>query len=70
MLVLDNERLREHIDATGIKQKVIADSSNMSETALCLVISGKRKCEAGEYANICKALGVPMDKFLSTKEVT
>ena len=64
MFVLNYKELRQHIEETGIKQKAISEKTGMSETALCLVLQGKRKCEVGEYANICSALNIPVDKFL------
>lgn len=68
MLVLDTEKLRKCIDDLGVKQKVIAEKANMTETALCLVVQGKRKCEAGEYASLCRALNVPISRFLKEIE--
>lgn len=29
--------------------------------------TGKRKCEVGEYASICEALGVNVDRFIKKK---
>lgn len=68
MLVLDNAALNQYVDKTGVKRKVIAEKAGMTETAFCLVTQGKRKCEAGEYANICRALNVPIHEFLKERE--
>lgn len=67
LLVLDVENLREQVEKSGLKQKVISEKAGLSETALCLILQGKRKCETGEYASICAALGVPVDAFLKPR---
>lgn len=64
---LDNVGLKNYIGETGIKQKTISEKSGVPETKLCFILQGKRKCEAGEYASICKALDVPMNKFLKLR---
>ncbi len=64
MFVLDTDGLRKQVEKSGLKQKSISERAGLSETALCLILQGKRKCETGEYASICLALGVPMEKFL------
>lgn len=68
-MILDLMALKDFIDKSGLKQKVIAEKSGVSEVQLCLILQGKRKCEVGEYASICDALGVRVDKFIkkSTK---
>lgn len=67
MFVLDNDGLRKQVKKSGLKQKSISERAGLSETALCLILQGKRKCGIGEYANICLALGVPMEKFLKPR---
>lgn len=67
MFVLDNNGLRKQVEESGLKQKSISERAGLSETALCLILQGKRKCEIGEYANICLALGVSMEKFLKPR---
>lgn len=64
---LDNVGLKNYIGEAGIKQKAISEKSGVPETKLCFILQGKRKCEAGEYASICKALDVPMNKFLKPR---
>lgn len=39
----------------------------MSEVKFCMILQGQRKCEVGEYASICDALDVELEKFLETK---
>lgn len=66
-MVLDFMELKDFIDKSGLKQKVIAEKSGVPEVQLCLILQGKRKCEVGEYASICNALGVKVDRFIKKK---
>lgn len=67
MCEVDISELKRYIHNIGVKQKSIAQRSNMSEARLSLILQGKRKCEAGEYASICKSIGVSVNKFLKPK---
>lgn len=64
MLGVNVQEIKEYIDSSGMKQKAVAERAGLDECKLSLSLLGKRKLEAGEYAGICMALGVPMDKFL------
>lgn len=64
MFVLDSEEMKVFIESSGLKQKSISEKSGISESALSLILQGKRRCEIGEYATICHVLGVNTDKFL------
>jgi hypothetical protein len=64
LLVLKTDLLKKYVEDTGIKQKILAERAGINESALCFILQGKRKCEAGEYGNLCFALGVPLDTFL------
>lgn len=55
--------IKEYIAACGIKQKKIAEEANLSEQQLSDICSGRRRIEAVEYFNICRALGVSVDYF-------
>lgn len=73
-MVLDIVGLKSFIDEKGIKQKTISEKSGIPEVQMCLILQGRRKCEAGEYASICSVLDVPMHTFVKprlpgTKEV-
>ena len=63
-MVLDFMELKNYIDESGLKQKAISEKSGVPEVRLCLILQGKRKCEVGEYASICDALGVKVDRFI------
>jgi len=54
----DYKALKAMIDSSGMKQKVIAVKAGLKENHFCQIINGKRKCEAGEYIGLCKALEV------------
>lgn len=67
MFEIDIKSMKDYIDESGIKQKSVADKSGVGEVKLCLILQGKRKLEASEYANICKTMNVPMNKFLKPR---
>ena len=68
MLVVNLKAIRDFLSDCGIKQKKVADRAGIDEAKLCKMLQGKRKIEASEYANICRAIGVPMDTFMEQKE--
>lgn len=67
-MILDFMELKKFIDDSGLKQKAIAEKSGVPEVQLCLILQGKRKCEVGEYASICNALGVKVDRFIKKSD--
>lgn len=64
---VDVKEIKEYLERSGLKQKVVAEKSGMGEAQFCMALQGKRKFEAGEYAGICNVLGVPMAKFIKPK---
>ena len=66
--MFDINSLRAYIAESGIKQKVIARKAGINESAFSLIMTGKRKCSAEEYARICFALGVPAQTFIRNDE--
>lgn len=66
-MAVDVREIKLYIERSGLKQKAIAEKSGLDESKLSMSLQGKRKLEAGEYANICSALGVPMTMFVKTK---
>lgn len=64
---IDVNEIKLYIERSGFKQKAIAEKSGLDESKLCMSLQGKRKLEAGEYANICSVLGVPMTMFVKPK---
>ncbi|WP_349672953.1 helix-turn-helix transcriptional regulator [Lacrimispora sp.] len=73
MYQLDYKAMKAKIDSSGMKQKVVAVKAGMKENHLCLILNGKRKCEAGEYISLCKALDIEpgiLVKEVKTYEIT
>ncbi len=67
MFEIDIDAMKNYIIKTGIKQKIIAKKTGMSEGQICRTLQGERKLMAEEYINICYVLQVPMTKFLANK---
>ncbi len=67
MFEIDINAMKDYIVKIGMKQKVIAQKSGMSEGQICRTLQGERKLMAEEYINICYVLQVPMTKFLANK---
>lgn len=66
-MIVDVKEIKEYFEKNGIKQKTIAKKSGIGECKLSLALLGKRKLEAGEYASLCLAIGVPMNKFVKPR---
>lgn len=66
-MVLDIVKLRDYIEDHGIKQKFISKTTNIPEPRLSLILNGKRKCEVGEYASICNAIGADFQLFVKSE---
>lgn len=64
MFEVDMAAVKSYIDKSGLKQKVVAHKSGISEVRFSLILQSKRRCEAGEYASICAALDVNPNMFL------
>lgn len=64
MVDIDARDIKAYIERSGFKQKAVAEKSGLDKCKLCMSLQGKLKLEAGEYANICSALGVPMTMFV------
>lgn len=57
-------QIKEYIDSNNIPQNRLAKRAGMDEVQLCRSLSGKRKLTVEEYANICDALCVPLERFI------
>lgn len=66
-MVVDVNEIKEYIEKAGLKQKTVAEKAGMDDVKLCMALQEKRKLEAGEYATLCKVLGVPMTTFVKPK---
>lgn len=60
----DVEKLKEHIKSKGLKQKHIAEAAGIKEVRMCMILKGKRKCDAEEYISICHVLHVQPEEFM------
>ena len=67
-MILDIMELKNYIEHTGIKQKYISEKTKIPESQLSLILNGKRKCEVGEYASICNAIGAEIGKFIKPEQ--
>lgn len=64
-----HERVREHIRQMQVKQNWLAKRMRMSEGALSLILTGKRKMTVDELERLCAILCVPPDAFVKPDEV-
>lgn len=62
--MFDREKLLNYINNIGIKQKVICQNTNISESAMSGILTGKRKCEVNEFISICRFLNVNPNEFI------
>lgn len=61
------ENIKSYLDDNYISQKLIVAETGMTQNAVSLSLSGKRKLTADEYISICQALNVPLETFLTAK---
>lgn len=53
-----------YLEKNGIKRNFLSKKTGITENALSLTFSGKRKMLADEYVKICNALGVSYNAFV------
>jgi plasmid maintenance system antidote protein VapI len=58
------KNISEYIKVKGIKQRAIADCIHVSPHTMCDILAGRRKLSVDEYADICRFLEVPYDRFI------
>ena len=61
-------KIKNYLDESGITQKYLSEKANIELPKLNLALNGKRKMTFEEYENICWALGVGVDRFLTPKK--
>ena len=59
-----HEKLRDYVVEQNIKQKVMAENMDISESRLSMMLSGRRKMTVEDYVSACKAIAVSPMKFL------
>ena len=58
-------RLKLYITQNGLKQKVIAEKSGLTENQMSQILKGKRGISADEFEIICNAMNAnPNDIYL------
>ena len=59
------DRLKLYITQNGLKQKVIAEKSGLTENQMSQILKGKRGISADEFEIICNAMNAnPNDIYL------
>lgn len=63
-MIVDVAQIKKVVADRGLKQRIVALQSGLTENALTLVLTSKRKLLADEYVNLCRTLDVPYGSFL------
>ena len=63
-----SEKLREAINARGLKQKYIAEKIGISETALSAMLNGNQKRDIETFFAIATVLQMTPDEIFSSKK--
>lgn len=58
------ERIKDYILGEGLKLGAVAERVGVPMNTFSTMMNGSRKITAEEYFAICKALNVPLDKFI------
>jgi len=61
------QKVRAYLNENGIKQKVVAQKSNISVTTFNAIMTGKRKMYADDLCAICNALKVKPETFIESE---
>lgn len=56
-------KIKEYLEANGIKQSHIAKKARIPEPIFCMILNDKRRIEVNEYMRICDAIGVSLEQF-------
>ncbi len=62
------QRIKSYLIENGIKQTFLSEKTGISNSILSLMLSGARKIDVMEYFQICKALKVDMQTFVSDED--
>lgn len=63
--MIDIAAMNRYIEESGMKQGWVAARAGMTQDAMTRTMNGKRRMKADEYVSICRAIGVPLDRFVS-----
>lgn len=61
------EKIRVYIYDNGLKQKVVAQKSGISESTFNAIMNGRRTLYADDLRAICLALNVSPELFIDVK---
>ena len=61
-------RLKSYLDQNGIKYSFVAEKANIAPPAMSLILAGTRDIKVLDYYRICKALQVPLEKFIDEED--
>lgn len=59
------KKVREYIDENGFKQKTIASAAGIPNVTFNAMLNGKRKMYADDLRDICIAMNVSADTFIT-----
>ena len=62
------ERLRDYIKNSGLKQKYVAETCGFSEHEFSRIMTMNKKLSLNDFQRICNALDVSADKFIAVRE--
>ncbi|MBR4641546.1 MAG: helix-turn-helix transcriptional regulator [Selenomonadaceae bacterium] len=63
--MFDYVAFKSYIEENGLKQKFLAQRLGVSEQTLSGILSGRVKCSLEIYVGICRALSLPLGKFIN-----
>ena len=59
------QRIKAYLEENGIKQSFLSEKTGIPGPVLSLMLSGQRKIAVTEYYEICQALKIDMNYFMS-----
>lgn len=59
-----HELMKGYVDEKGLSQKLIAENMNTTESKVSLLLNGKCRMTVDNYIALCKAMAVPITKFI------
>ena len=62
------QRIKSYLVENGIKQTFLSEKTGIPNPILSVMLSGGRKINITEYYQICKALKVDMQTFVSDED--
>ncbi len=59
------QKIKKYLVEKGITQSFVSKKTGIKQTSLNAALNGNRNLTATEYFEICKALELPLDFFVS-----